>query len=273
MEVLVKQGPGEGAVPPGSVPGQAEAGGRHRNGQEQKHQAWERGGIPSVIDAGGFQTCVKPLEEALPQPAVPDGIRGRFQQVAEPDEDADLADEQAEDGSHFHNDAGEPHAGGPHDVLDDSLFGRAEDGGLHGKDAEPQDGPVQIVDAQAPVHARQHAYLEQGHELDDARLAETVRKPADEWGEQDEGQHDDGPQRIFQVPLCAVQPDAQGNQQELSPFFIKGVLRLNQHEPPESSPWNFAGVSWRMGAGIHEVTGWAPPLFPGRSRGTGTARR
>lgn len=82
-----------------------------------------------------------------PQPEVPDGIRGRLQQVAEPDEDADLADEQAEDGSHFHDAAGEPHAGGPHDVLDDSLFGRAEDGGLHGKDAEPQDGPVQIVDS------------------------------------------------------------------------------------------------------------------------------
>ena len=31
--------------------------------------------------------------------------------------------------------------------------------------------------------------------------------------------------------------------------------------------------AWRVGAGIHEVTGWAPPLFPGRSRGTGTARR
>ena len=102
---------------------------------------------------------------------MPDGIRGRLQQVAEPDEDADLADEQAEDGSHFHDAAGEPHAGGPHDVLDDSLFGRAEDGGLHGKDAEPQDGPVQIVDAQAPVHARQHAYLEQGHEFSSA-LAE-----------------------------------------------------------------------------------------------------
>ena len=42
------------------------------------------------------------------------------------------------------------------------------------------------------------------------------------------------PQRVFQVPLCAVQPDAQGNQQELGPFFIKGVLRLNQHEPPKA---------------------------------------
>ena len=38
-------------------------------------------------------------------------------------------------------------------------------------------------------------------------------------GEQDKGKHNDGPQRIFQVPLCSVQPDAQGNQQELRSFF------------------------------------------------------
>lgn len=92
-------------------------------------------------------------------------------------------------------------------------------------------------------------------------------------GKQDEGQHDDGPKRVFQVSLRAVQPDAQGNEQELRPLFIKGILRLDQHESPEGSPWNLAGVSGRMGAGVHEITGWAPPLFPVRSRGTGTARR
>ena len=120
---------------------------------------------------------------------------------------------------------------------------------------------------------KQHADLEQRHGLDDARLAETVREPADERGKQDEGQHDDGPKRVFQVSLRAVQPDAQGNEQELRPLFIKGILRLDQHESPEGSPWNLAGVSGRMGAGVHEITGWAPPLFPVRSRGTGTARR
>lgn len=69
------------------------------------------------------------------------------------------------------------------------------------------------------------------------------------------------PQRIFQVSLRTVQPYAQGNQQELGPLFVEGVLRLDQHEPPEGTPRHLVNRSGGVGVMFHEIICLVPPFF------------
>ena len=85
--------------------------------------------------------------------------------------------------------------------------------------------------------------------MDDAGLAEAVRQPSDERGEQNIGQNKDAGQNVLEGvdpgirSVCGVggsQPDAQRNQQELGGFFIESVLGLNENSLRERSDgWLF----------------------------------
>lgn len=221
-EVLVKELPLEFPGLVGRVPGKGQGRDGYGNGDAGENERGEGGGFPAVV--------------------------GRDLQDVEPDEDADLGRQHGEDEAHFHQPGGVAKLAGAHHVLHHPLFRRAQDGCLDGEDAEPEDGHFNVLILVAQEHGSQHQNLEKGHELDDAGLAEAVRQPADEGGEQDIGQYEDAGQNVLEGVDPGIrsvhgavggQPDAQRNQQELGGFFIEGVLGLNENQGIKPPPFFF----------------------------------
>ena len=221
-EVLVKELPLEFPGLVGRVPGKGQGRDGYGNGDAGEDERGEGGGFPAVVG-------------------------GNLQDV-EPDEDADLRRQHGQDEAHFHQPGGVAKLAGAHHVLHHPFFRRAQDGRLDGEDAEPEDGHFNVLILVAQEHGPQHQDLEERHELDDAGLAEAVRQPADEGGEQDIGQYEDAGQNVLEGVDPGVrpvhgavggQPDAQGNQQELGGFFIEGVLGLNENQGIKAPPFLF----------------------------------